>query len=100
VDVGNVQKAGFMAASLITAAVVSVCGPIAFVGLIVPHTVRLLVGPDQRILIPASMFFGAAFLIACDTLARTVVAPTEIPVGVITAAIGGPFFVWLLKRRR
>lgn len=100
VNVAGVQRTGFIAASLITGGVVSVSGPITFVGLIVPHIVRLLVGPDHRLLIPASMFFGASFLIACDTLGRTAIAPTEIPVGVLTAILGGPFFVWLLKRKR
>ena len=100
VDVPKIQKVGLVSASLITGAVVAVSGPIGFVGLVVPHIVRLLIGPDQRILIPASMLFGASFLIICDTVARTVIAPTEIPVGVITALIGGPFFVWLLRRKR
>lgn len=100
VDVTSVQKIGFLVASLVTGAVVSLTGPITFVGLIVPHIVRLIIGPDHRLLIPSSMFFGAAFLIACDTLARTVIAPAEIPVGVITAILGGPFFIWLLKRQQ
>jgi len=99
VDVPRIQKLGLVSASLITGAVVALCGPIGFVGLMVPHMVRLLIGPDQRLLIPASMLFGASFLIICDTVARTVIAPTEIPVGVITALIGGPFFVWLLKKQ-
>jgi len=99
VDVIRVQKAGFILASLITGAVVAHTGPIGFVGLIVPHIVRMLVGPDLRVLIPASMFFGASFLILCDGLGRTLMAPTEIPVGIITAMVGGPFFVWLLKRQ-
>jgi len=99
VDVIRVQKAGFILASLITGAVVAHTGPIGFVGLIVPHIVRLMVGPDLRVLIPASMFFGASFLILCDALGRTLMAPTEIPVGIITAMVGGPFFVWLLKRQ-
>lgn len=98
VDVIKVQKIGFVMASLLTGTVVAVSGPIGFVGLIVPHIVRLLVGPDLRLLLPASMFFGASFLILCDTVARTIIAPTEIPVGIITAVLGGPFFVWLLKR--
>lgn len=99
VDVPKIQKIGLVSASLVTGAVVAVSGPIGFVGLVVPHIVRLLIGPDQRILIPTSMLFGASFLIICDTVARTVIAPTEIPVGVITAMIGGPFFVWLLKKK-
>ena len=71
--------------------------PIGFVGIIVPHLVRLLVGADHRLVLPASMFFGAAFLVACDALARTVVAPIELPVGIVTAMIGGPFFLWCLS---
>ena len=100
VNVGRIQKIGFITASLITGAVVAICGPIGFVGLIVPHIVRLFVGPDLRILIPTSMLFGASFLIICDTFSRTLLAPTEIPVGIITAMLGGPFFIWLLKRKR
>lgn len=100
VDVPKVQVIGLVAASLITGAVVATSGPIGFVGLMVPHIVRLLIGPDQRLLIPASLFFGAGFLIVCDTVARTILAPTEIPVGVITAMLGGPFFIWLLKKQR
>ncbi|MZH03564.1 MAG: iron ABC transporter permease, partial [Nitrospinae bacterium] len=76
VNVSKIQKIGFITASLITGTVVATCGPIGFVGLIVPHLVRLFVGPDLRILIPASMLFGASFLVACDTLARTILAPT------------------------
>jgi iron complex transport system permease protein len=78
---------------------VSLAGPIGFVGIIVPHLVRLLVGADHRLVIPASALFGAAFLIACDVVARTVMAPLELPIGVITALIGGPFFLYLLVRR-
>jgi len=100
VNVKKIQKIGFITASLITGTVVATCGPIGFIGLIVPHIVRLFVGPDLRILIPASMLFGASFLVICDTFARTLLAPTEIPVGIITAMLGGPFFVWLLKRKR
>jgi iron complex transport system permease protein len=66
---------------------------------VVPHQVRLLVGADHRIVLPASALFGAAFLTACDVAARTVIAPVEIPVGVVTAIIGGPFFLWLLVRK-
>jgi len=99
VNIIFVQRVSFICASLITGAVVSVCGPITFLGLIVPHIVRLIIGPDNRILIPASMFFGATFLIICDTAARTIIAPAEIPVGIITAMLGGPFFVWLLRKK-
>jgi len=86
-------------ASLMTAAVVSVAGPIGFVGLLVPHAARLIFGPDHRLLVPASAATGAIFLMAADTVARTVMAPTEIPVGVVTALCGGPFFLWLYRRR-
>ena len=100
VDVPKIQKIGLVSASLVTGAVVAISGPIGFVGLVVPHIVRLLIGPDQRILIPASMLFGASFLIICDTVARTVIAPTEIPVGVITALIGGPFFCLVAQTKK
>ena len=90
----------FSAASLATGAAVSVGGPIGFVGIIVPHLVRLLVGADHRLVLPASTFFGAAFLVVCDMMARTVIAPIELPVGVVTAVIGGPFFLWLLLGKR
>ena len=100
VDVPRVQLTGLIAATLCTGAVVAISGPIGFVGLVVPHIVRMLIGPDHRLVLPASVFLGASFLIICDTFARTIIAPTEIPVGVITAMLGGPFFFWLLKRRQ
>ena len=78
---------------------VEVCGPISFVGVIVPHICRLLIGSDHRFLTPATFLFGGLFLTVCDTFARTAVAPAEIPVGVITAILGGPFFLWLLRDR-
>jgi len=77
----------------------SISGPVAFVGIVVPHLVRLFVGSDHRLVVPAATLVGAAFLIACDLIARTVFAPTDVPVGIITALIGGPFFLWLLVRR-
>jgi len=86
----------FTGASLVTAAAVAWCGPIGFVGLIVPHAMRLILGPDHRLLLPASFLAGGAFLTAADTFARTVIAPTQIPVGVVTAICGGPFFMVLL----
>ena len=98
-NVLGAQRAAFLSASLATGAAVSVGGPVGFVGIVVPHLVRLLVGADHRIVLPASALFGAAFLIACDAVARTIMAPLELPVGVITALIGGPFFLWLLVRR-
>jgi iron complex transport system permease protein len=99
VDVGRTQRLAFLSASIATAAAVSLAGPIGFVGIVVPHLVRLMVGVDHRIVLPASALFGAAFLVACDLVARTILAPVEIPVGVITALSGGPFFLWLLVRR-
>jgi len=88
----------FITGSLIIASVVSFTGIIGFVGLIIPHIARLLVGPDHRIMLPSSAFLGAIFLILCDTLARFIIAPTEIPIGAITASIGAPLFIYLLKR--
>jgi iron complex transport system permease protein len=99
VDVVRAQRIAFFSASLATSAAVSLAGPIGFVGIVVPHLVRLMVGVDHRIVLPASALFGAAFLVACDLGARTLLAPVEIPVGVVTALIGGPFFLWLLVRR-
>jgi iron complex transport system permease protein len=99
VNVGRAQRLAFLSAALATSAAVALAGPIGFVGIVVPHLVRLLVGVDHRIVLPASALFGAAFLVACDLVARTVLAPVEIPVGVITAMLGGPFFLWLLVRK-
>ena len=100
VEVHRTKMVLFFAASLMVGAVVAVCGPIGFVGLMAPHICRLLIGPDHRYLMPATLLFGGAFLILCDTLARTVIAPTELPVGIITALLGGPFFLWLLLGRK
>jgi iron complex transport system permease protein len=79
---------------------VAVAGTVGFVGLIVPHLVRLAVGPDNRIVLPASFLAGAALLILADLAARTIAAPAELPLGVVTSLIGGPFFLWLLHRTR
>ena len=100
VNVVRVQQVAFFSASLATGAAVSLGGPIGFIGIIVPHLVRLMVGSDHRIVLPASALFGAAFLIFCDVVARMVMAPVELPVGIVTALIGGPFFLWLLVRQR
>jgi iron complex transport system permease protein len=100
VNVERLKIICYLFGSLLTGAVTAVSGPIGFVGLIVPHSLRLVAGPDHRILIPGSFFVGAGFLVLCDTAARTLFAPTEIPVGVITALLGGPFFIILLKRRK
>lgn len=89
-----------MISTLLTAAAVSVSGVIGFVGLIVPHLVRLLVGPDYRLLMPISLVVGGIYVIIADTLARTLLSPTEIPLGVVTAFLGAPFFAYLLKKRK
>ncbi len=86
--------------SLLTAAAVSISGLIGFVGLVIPHIARLLLGPDHRTLIPAAALIGAGFLVAVDVLARTVMAPQEIPVGILTALIGAPFFLYLLRKTK
>jgi iron complex transport system permease protein len=83
-----------------TAAAVSISGVIGFIGLLVPHIVRLQVGSDYRILLPASALTGAVVLIACDTVSRTLLSPAELPVGIITALIGGPFFIYLLTTKK
>ena len=93
------KKLFFVVASLMTGAVVSVCGLIGFVGLIVPHAVRLAIGPDNRTLIPVSAVVGAAFLILANTFAQVIMAPRLLPIGVVTAFLGGPFFIYLLRRR-
>ena len=100
VEAERVKRAVFVAASLVTGAAISAAGSIGFVGLIVPHAARLLLGPDNRALVPTSVVLGAAFLILADLGARTVAAPTELPVGVITSFCGAPLFVYLLRRRR
>jgi len=88
------------AATLITSAAVCFTGLIGFVGIIVPHAVRLIWGPDHRFLLPLSTLIGAMFLILADSLAHTLLQPTEIPVGIITAFLGAPFFLYLLRRRK
>jgi iron complex transport system permease protein len=99
VDVERAERVALVSASLATGAAVSLGGPIAFIGIIVPHLVRLIVGADHRIVLPASALVGASFLIGCDLVARVALAPAELPVGIVTAMIGGPFFLWLLFRR-
>jgi len=86
--------------SLLTAAAVSISGLVGFVGLVVPHAVRLVLGPDHRLLLPAAALSGGAFLVLADLFARTVLAPSEIPIGILTAIIGAPFFIYLLRRTR
>jgi ABC-type Fe3+-siderophore transport system permease subunit len=99
VDVVRAERVALVSASLSTGAAVSLAGPIGFIGIVVPHLVRLMVGADHRLVLPGSALFGAAFLIGCDLIARTAFAPLELPVGIVTAMIGGPFFLWLLFRR-
>ncbi len=94
------KKILFVLNSLLTAIAVSVSGLIGFVGLIIPHIARMIVGPDHRILLPFSALLGGIFLILSDTLCRTIVSPGEIPTGVVTAILGGPFFMYLLKRKK
>ncbi|NLP37248.1 MAG: iron chelate uptake ABC transporter family permease subunit [Firmicutes bacterium] len=100
VNVEQTKKILLVAASLITAAAVSVSGMIGFVGLIIPHAVRLVTGPDHRILLPTSALVGASFLVWADVVARTVLSPQEIPVGIITAFVGAPFFIYLLRKKK
>jgi iron complex transport system permease protein len=98
VNVGRTRMLLVAAATLGTAAAVAMAGTIAFVGIVVPHTIRLLTGASYRTILPLSMIAGAGFLIACDLAARTLIAPGELPIGVITAFVGAPFFVVLLRR--
>lgn len=100
VETERVKKFLIVLSSLITAMAVSISGLIGFVGLMVPHLLRLVVGPDHRVLIPASIFAGGIFLVACDAVARLAFSPSEIPVGIVTALSGGPFFIYLLRKRR
>lgn len=98
VDIARTQTIAFAAAAFITAIAVSLSGLIGFVGLVVPHAVRLVLGPDHRQLLPLSGIIGAIFLVAADTVARIIVAPAQLPVGVVTAIVGGPFFLVLLVK--
>lgn len=96
VNVQRVKILLYFAASLMVGSVVATCGPIGFVGMMCPHICRLFIGQDHRYLASASLLFGGGFLVMCDAVSRTVIAPAEIPVGIITALLGGPFFLWLL----
>jgi iron complex transport system permease protein len=98
VEVDRLRRLIFFATSIMIGAAVSVSGIISFVGLIVPHVLRLALGSDHRLLLPASLVAGAAFMVIADLVARTAIAPTEIPVGAITALCGGPFFIYMLRR--
>ena len=100
INAPKTKKLLLVTASLITATAVSMSGTIGFIGLVVPHLMRILFGPDHRILLPVSVLSGAIFMIVADTLARTVLAPVELPVGVVTALCGAPYFLYLLHRKR
>lgn len=100
VETERVKKHLFVLAALLTGAVVSVSGMIGFIGMVVPHAVRMVAGSDHRLLLPASALVGGMFLVIADTLARTVFAPAEFPVGIVTALTGGPFFLYLLLWRK
>lgn len=100
VEVEKVKKILIAAATLVTAAVVSVSGSIGFIGLVMPHVARMLVGPDHRKLIPFSAVMGGIFLMLSDMLARSIMPPLEIPVGIITAFVGGPYFIYLLRKNK
>ena len=100
VAVSRTETLTFAVAALLVGAAIAVAGPIGFVGLIVPHTLRALFGADHRLLMPASMFGGAILLVLCDTLARTLIAPALLPTGAVTAVLGGPFFIAILVQRK
>ncbi len=100
VETEGVKKQLFGLTALLTGAIVSVSGMIGFVGMVVPHAVRFMVGSDHRLLLPASLLVGGMFLAVADTIARTIMAPAEIPVGIVTALAGGPFFLYLLLWRK
>jgi iron complex transport system permease protein len=99
VDIMRVRLIVYVAASLLTGLAVSVSGAIGYVGLLVPHVMRLIFGSDYRLLLPTAALGGAIAVVVADTLARTVVAPTELPVGAMTAMAGAPLFIYLLRRR-
>ena len=100
IDTEHVKRVVYVLSALITGAVVSVSGMIGFVGMVIPHAVRFLLGADHRLLLPASACIGGIYLVIADTLARTLLTPTEIPVGIVTALAGGPFFIYLLVWRK
>ena len=99
-NVDRLKTSVLIVATLLAAAPVSVSGVIGFVGLVVPHMIRLITGSDYRVIVPLSALGGAVFMVWCDTAARSVLAPTEIPLGVVTAFIGAPFFAYLLYRNK
>lgn len=100
IDVEAIKKILFFVTSLVTASLVCICGIIGFVGLIIPHMMRLLVGPNHKILIPAAVLAAAIFMVICDVVSRSLFPPLEIPIGVITALLGAPIFIILLKKKQ
>lgn len=100
VNVDRLLRLSYFGASLVTGSIIAFSGPIGFVGLIVPHLLRLLLGADHRLLFPAAFLAGGTFLVLCDTVARTLFSPAEIPVGILTSLLGGPLFLWLLLKQR
>lgn len=100
IPVQRMKRLAILTVAAATGAAVAVSGGIGFVGIVVPHLLRLAIGPDHRYLLPCSALLGAALLIAADTIARTVIAPAELPIGIVTATLGGPFFLWVLLRNR
>lgn len=100
VDVPRTQRYLLVLSAFLVASAVAVSGVIGFIGLVVPHLMRFCLGGDHRLLLPASLLSGAILLLLADTLARTLVAPAEMPVGLLTSLIGGPWFLWLILRRR
>jgi len=100
VEVERLKRLSIVLVAIATGAAVSVSGVIAFVGIVVPHLLRLVIGPGHRLLLPASLLFGAILMLVADTFARVLVAPAELPIGIVTAVIGGPFFLFLLLRQR
>ena len=99
IDIKKIQLIGFIAAGLLTGAAVSQVGPIGFVGLIVPHAVRMIAGPDYRLVLPASLLAGAGFMVLCDLLSRIILAPVGLPPGIITAILGAPFFLSIMRAK-
>lgn len=100
IDVQNLKRTCIVLVSAMTGAAVSFCGVVGFIGIVVPHVLRLMIGPGHRLLMPASVGLGAVLLVGADTLARTIVAPAEMPIGILTAAIGAPVFLLILLRQR
>lgn len=98
-DVRQLLRFGYIAGSFLAASTVALTGPIGFIGLVVPHLVRVRISADDRVLMPCAFFFGGVLLASCDAVGRVILAPAEVPAGAITACIGGPYLLWLLRRR-